>query len=109
MKPARFSYEAPGTLADALAALAARKDEAKIIAGGQSLAPMMTMRIAQPGHLIDINRIPGLGDVRVEENHLRCGALIRHADLARNETVRKHAPMLAYAAVRSDTSRLPEA
>jgi carbon-monoxide dehydrogenase medium subunit len=98
MKPAQFSYEAPATLADALAALAAHRDEAKIIAGGQSLAPMMNMRIAQPGHLIDINRIQGLADVRVERDHLRCGALIRHADVAQNETIRKHAPMLAYAA-----------
>jgi carbon-monoxide dehydrogenase medium subunit len=98
MKPARFSYEAPATLADALASLAARREEAKIIAGGQSLAPMMNMRIVQPGHLIDINRIAQLEEVRVEGDHLRCGALIRHADLARNETVRKQAPMLAHAA-----------
>jgi len=98
MKPARFTYEAPATLAEALAALAARGEAAKIIAGGQSLAPMMNMRIAQPGHLIDINRIAGLADVRIESGHLRCGALIRHADLARHETVRRHAPMLAHAA-----------
>jgi carbon-monoxide dehydrogenase medium subunit len=98
MKPARFTYEAPETLADALATLAGHGDAAKIIAGGQSLAPMMNMRIAQPGHLIDINRIPGLADVRIEGDHLRCGALIRHADLARDETVRKHAPILANAA-----------
>jgi len=98
MKPAQFSYEAPTTLAEALTALAARKDEAKIIAGGQSLAPMMNMRIAQPSHLIDVNRVPGLDEVQVEDGSLRCGALIRHADLAPNEMVRKHAPMLAYAA-----------
>jgi carbon-monoxide dehydrogenase medium subunit len=98
MKPARFSYEAPDTLPAALAALAARGEHAKIIAGGQSLAPMMNMRIAQPGHLIDINRVGELCGIRVEGDRLVCGALVRHADLARHELVRKHAPMLAHAA-----------
>jgi carbon-monoxide dehydrogenase medium subunit len=98
MKPARFSYEAPTSVADALAALAARGAEAKIIAGGQSLAPMMNMRIAQPGHLIDINRVSGLSEIRVEGGHLVCGALMRHADLARHVLAWTHAPMLAYAA-----------
>jgi carbon-monoxide dehydrogenase medium subunit len=56
------------------------------------------MRIAQPGHLIDINRIPELARVRVEDGHLVCGALVRHADLARDPLVREHAPMLAHAA-----------
>jgi carbon-monoxide dehydrogenase medium subunit len=98
VKPARFSYEAPTTVAGVLAALAARGDTAKIIAGGQSLAPMMNMRIAQPGHLIDINRVADLGTVRLEQDHLVCGALVRHADLARHELVRTHAPMLAHAA-----------
>lgn len=98
MKPARFSYEAPTSIADALAALAARGTEAKIIAGGQSLAPMMNMRIAQPGHLIDINRVSGLGEIRLQDGHLVCGALTRHADLARHVLAWTHAPMLAFAA-----------
>lgn len=98
MKPARFSYEAPATIADALAALARRGGEAKIIAGGQSLAPMMNMRIAQPGHLIDINRVAGLDQIRLADDHLVCGALMRHADLARHVLAWTHAPMLAYAA-----------
>jgi carbon-monoxide dehydrogenase medium subunit len=98
VKPARFSYEAPTTVAGVLAALAARGEAAKIIAGGQSLAPMMNMRIAQPGHLIDINRVADLAQVRLDGGHLVCGALVRHADLARHELVRKHAPMLAHAA-----------
>lgn len=98
MKPARFSYEAPTTVASVLASLAARGDAAKIIAGGQSLAPMMNMRIAQPGHLIDINRVPELAQIRLDGEVLTCGALVRHADLARDERVREHAPMLAHAA-----------
>jgi carbon-monoxide dehydrogenase medium subunit len=98
MKPAAFTYEAPTTVAAALASLAARGDAAKIIAGGQSLAPMMNMRIAQPGHLIDINRIAELGRIRLDGDTLVVGALARHADLARDPLVREHAPMLAHAA-----------
>jgi aerobic carbon-monoxide dehydrogenase medium subunit len=97
VKPARFSYEAPTTVAGVLAALAVRR-EAKIIAGGQSLAPMMNMRIAQPGHLIDINHVADLAQIRLEQGHLVCGALVRHADLAQHDLVRTHAPMLARAA-----------
>jgi carbon-monoxide dehydrogenase medium subunit len=98
MKPARFSYEAPTSVPEALAALAARGDAAKIIAGGQSLAPMMNMRIAQPGHLIDINRVKELAQIRLDGDMLVCGALVRHAELARDLLARTHAPMLAYAA-----------
>jgi carbon-monoxide dehydrogenase medium subunit len=98
VKPARFSYEAPLTLDAALASLAARADEAKVIAGGQSLAPMMNMRLAQPGHLIDINGLSGLADVAVAGEHLVVGALVRHDDLARHPLARMHCGMLAYAA-----------
>ena len=97
MKPARFSYEAPTSVEGVLAALAAH-DQARIIAGGQSLAPMMNMRIAQPGHLVDINRVAGLGEIRRDGDHLACGALVRHAALARHDVARAHAPMLAHAA-----------
>jgi carbon-monoxide dehydrogenase medium subunit len=98
MKPARFSYEAPSTLAAALAALAARRDEARVIAGGQSLAPMMNMRLAQPGHLVDINDVAELAGIEIRDNRLVVGALTRHADLARHHLVRAHAPLLAQAA-----------
>jgi aerobic carbon-monoxide dehydrogenase medium subunit len=98
MKPARFSYEAPATLAGALATLAVRREAAKVIAGGQSLAPMMNMRLAQPAHLIDINGLAELAQLRLEHDRLVVGALVRHADLARNALVRAHAPMLAHAA-----------
>jgi carbon-monoxide dehydrogenase medium subunit len=98
MKPASFSYEAPATLAAALAALATRRDEAKIIAGGQSLVPMMNMRLARPSHLVDIGGLAELSEVRREADHLVVGALVRHADLALNPLVCEHAPMLAHAA-----------
>jgi aerobic carbon-monoxide dehydrogenase medium subunit len=98
MKPARFSYEKPRTLDEALASLAARRDGAKIIAGGQSLAPMLNMRLAQPGHLIDINGLAGLDEIRMEDQRLVVGALVRHANLARNDHARRVCPLLAHAA-----------
>jgi aerobic carbon-monoxide dehydrogenase medium subunit len=98
MKPARFSYEVPATLASALAALAARREAAKVIAGGQSLAPMMNMRLVQPAHLVDINSLVELEQIRLERDRLVVGALVRHADLARDTLVREYAPMIAYAA-----------
>jgi carbon-monoxide dehydrogenase medium subunit len=98
MKPAPFTYEAPATIAEALGMLATRGEAAKIIAGGQSLAPMLNMRLAQPGHLIDINRLAELKGVRVEGDRLIAGALVRHAELARDPLVLRHAPMLGHAA-----------
>jgi len=98
MKPARFTYEAPQTLEAALASLAQHGDDAKVIAGGQSLAPMMNMRLAQPARLIDIGRIARLDFVRAEADRLVIGALVRHADVARHPQVRALCPMLAHAA-----------
>ena len=98
MKPARFDYQAPQSVEEALAALAAHGEDAKIIAGGQSLVPMMNMRLAQPPVLIDINALPDLASVRDEGQHLAIGALIRHHDLAHHEIVRALCPVLAEAA-----------
>lgn len=98
MKPARFAYERPPTLANALALLAERSDDAKVIAGGQSLAPMLNMRLARPALLVDINSLSELAEIRREGEHLAVGALVRHADLARHPLVLAHCPMLAYAA-----------
>src|SRR5262249_27032376 len=77
--------------------LAARRDSAKIIAGGQSLAPLLNMRLAQPGHLIDINDLRGLDEVRVCDQHLAVGALVRFAALARDDQARRGCPLLAHA------------
>jgi carbon-monoxide dehydrogenase medium subunit len=98
VKPGRFSYEAPTTLEDTLASLTARGDSAKVIAGGQSLAPMLNMRLARPEHLIDINGLKELGQVRLEDDRLTIGALTRHAALSSSELVRRYCPMLGYAA-----------
>jgi aerobic carbon-monoxide dehydrogenase medium subunit len=98
MKPAKFSYEAPRTLPEVLHSLAAWRDNAKIIAGGQSLAPMLNMRLARPDHLIDINRLTELGRIAVDGERLTIGAMTRHAQLHRDALVKRHAPMLAHAA-----------
>jgi carbon-monoxide dehydrogenase medium subunit len=98
MKPARFSYEAPPTLAAALGILAERGDEAKVIAGGQSLAPMLNMRLARPGLLVDINGLAELAEIKGDGEHLVVGALVRHADLACHPLVLAHSPALACAA-----------
>jgi carbon-monoxide dehydrogenase medium subunit len=97
MKPARFSYEAPATLDAALKSLATFRDRAKIIAGGQSLAPMLNMRLARPDHLIDINGLADLGGIAVDGDRLSIGALVRHQQLGDHELVTQHCPMLAHA------------
>jgi carbon-monoxide dehydrogenase medium subunit len=79
MKPAAFDYHAPATLDAALALLRSHGEEGRILAGGQSLVPTMAFRMARPGVLIDINRIPELAYARAEGDALRIGALARHA------------------------------
>jgi aerobic carbon-monoxide dehydrogenase medium subunit len=98
MKPARFAYEAPTTLEGALKRLADASDGAKVIAGGQSLAPLLNMRLARPERLIDINAVSGLGEIAIDGNWLSIGALVRHDTLSRNELVKRHCPLLAQAA-----------
>lgn len=98
MKPAAFRYHDPRTLEAALALLAEHGDEAKAIAGGQSLVPMMNLRVAQPAVLVDLNHIPGLDSVREHEGFIELGARVRHQVLADSELIRRRCPMLAEAA-----------
>ncbi len=98
MKPAAFSYHRPRTLEDALALLALRGFDAKVVAGGQSLAPMMNMRFAQPAHLIDLNALPELNGVTLAGEWLAIGAMTRHHEVAVSGTVRAACPLLADAA-----------
>ncbi|MGF6935904.1 carbon-monoxide dehydrogenase medium subunit [Paraburkholderia sp. UCT70] len=98
MKPTAFSYHRPSTLDDALSLLALHGFDAKLIAGGQSLAPMMNMRFAQPAHLIDLNALPQLKGVTLEPDTLAIGAMTRHHELATSSTVRAACPLLAEAA-----------
>lgn len=87
MRPAKFDYLAPDGLEEALSVLAERGDEGRVLAGGQSLIPMMKLRLAEPPLLVDINRIPGLDVLEEGDGHLRVGALVRHSDLAASELV----------------------
>lgn len=79
MKPAPFEYHAPRTIADAVTALARLGPDAKVLAGGQSLVPVMAFRLARPAHLVDINGIDELDYVRCESGRLLIGARTRHA------------------------------
>lgn len=96
MKPAPFSYLRPGSLSDALTALAGAPD-AKVLAGGQSLVPLLSMRLASPGTLVDINGIPDLDTVTVTTDGVRVGALARHADVLAHDGARAAQPLLAMA------------
>ena len=94
MFPAAFDYAAPASLADALALLKQRGDDAKIMAGGQSLIPMLKLRFAQPALVIDIGRLPAMNGIARHNGHLSIGALARHVDIERNADLPKLCPIL---------------
>lgn len=98
MYPAPFEYFSPRTVAEALELLARHGEDAKILAGGQSLLPMMKLRIASPRYLIDVNRVEGLSGLRREGDRLVIGALCRHAEIAASPIVRTHLPLMLDAA-----------
>ena len=87
MKPARFKYYDPDTLDEALALLAEHGDGAKVLAGGQSLVPMMSLRLAYPEVIVDINRLSGLDHLERRDGGLVVGALTRHVTLERSKVV----------------------
>jgi len=97
MKPAPFEYHAAGSVDEVLALLAQHGDEAKILAGGQSLIPAMNFRLAQPAVLIDINGVGGIDGIEETPEGLRIGALVRQRTLERSEVVARVAPLLAQA------------
>lgn len=96
MKPASFSYSSPATVDEALAVLAQLGEDGKVLAGGQSLIPILNMRLSSPAHLVDINRVAGL-DTLDANGWIRVGALARHARVERDERVRRMCPLLAQA------------
>jgi len=107
MKAPDFAYERPETIEAALTALAAGGD-ARLLAGGQSLVPMLNFRVAAPALVIDINRIPGLDAIEEAGDVVRVGALVRHAALERSELVARALPLvhevmplIGHAAIRS--------
>ncbi len=96
MKPAPFRYADPRSLDEALHVLATEPG-AKVLAGGQSLLPLLAMRLAAPGTLVDLNRVPGLDAVEATGEGVRVGALVRHAQLLRDEPAARVQPLLARA------------
>ena len=97
MKASRFSYARPDTLEEALALMADEGAEPMALAGGQSLMPMMNFRVARPGVLVDLNRIPGLSGIDDAGDAVRIGAMTRYRELAASDVVAKHLPLVAAA------------
>jgi len=98
MYPAGFDYQAPTTIEETLTVLAERGEDVKVLAGGQSLIPLMKLRFAQPSMLVDINRLPGLDFIDASNGYLRIGALVRHNDVVASDVVRRTNHTVAHAA-----------
>ena len=97
MKPPPFEYVRPVDLDGVLGALAQNSGETKLLAGGQSLVPMMNQRLVAPKRLVDINRVPGLDRVARDGDRLLIGALARHTDVLTSPVVREYAPLVVAA------------
>ncbi|MGA8952009.1 MAG: FAD binding domain-containing protein, partial [Xanthobacteraceae bacterium] len=93
MKPPAFSYHDPRSVADAVALLASL-DNAKLLAGGQSLMPMLNMRYVLPDHVIDLNRVDGLSYIRESNGALEIGSMTRQRDIEFSELVRQRCPLM---------------
>jgi CO/xanthine dehydrogenase FAD-binding subunit len=97
MKPASFEYDDPTTVEEALGLLTTHGDESKVLAGGQSLVPLMNFRLARPARLIDINRIDSLGFIKVDDGGVTIGAMTRHSELEHSRAVAERCPLLTQA------------
>ena len=98
MFPAAFDYRAPASLDEALSILQQHGDEAKVMAGGQSLIPLLKLRFSRPELVVDIARIPGMNAIKRDDGHVSIGALARHVDIERSAELASAAPMLQEAA-----------
>ncbi len=94
MKPPPFEYDDPRSLDETLALLAQHGEDAKVLAGGQSLVPLLNFRLARPERLVDINNVTELDFLRIEGRHLRIGALVRHSRLERSDEAAAALPLL---------------
>ena len=94
MYPASFEYHRPGSVEEAVGLLTRYKDDAKLLAGGHSLIPMMKLRLAQPKHLVDIRRIGGLSGIREEGGAIVIGALTTHYTIESNSSLKTRCPIL---------------
>ncbi|MEO7069389.1 MAG: FAD binding domain-containing protein [Nostocoides sp.] len=99
MKPAPFAYHAPTSVAEAVEVLRTVGQHRKVLAGGQSLIPILSMRLASPEHLVDINGVVGLDRIEVRDDCVRVGALVRHAQLQHDEAAYAVLPLLRQALV----------
>src|SRR5690242_438587 len=98
MYPASFEYSAPSTIDEALQLLAQHGENAKLLAGGHSLLPLMKLRFAQPTHVVDLRRIPSLRGIRRESSTLIIGAMTTYNELAASRDVHDAAPVIVDAA-----------
>lgn len=97
MIPAAFDYVRAGSADEAISLIGEHGDEAKFLAGGHSLLPLMKLRLAQPSVLIDIGRISDLSYIREDGDHIAIGALTRHTDVEHSDVLKQHVPLLAHA------------
>jgi carbon-monoxide dehydrogenase medium subunit len=95
MIPASFDYHSPKTLAEAIGLLSKYRDDAKVLSGGQSLLPLLKLRLGSTGHLVDIGRIPGLENIQEEDGFLKIGGRVRESELEHSDLVRRRYPILA--------------
>jgi carbon-monoxide dehydrogenase medium subunit len=95
LKPAPFAYAKAGSVAHAIDLLA--QDEARLLAGGQSLIATLNMRLDRPALLVDINGVPGLDGIALKNGHVEIGALVRHAQAERSAEIARHSPLIALA------------
>ena len=97
MFPAAFDYQSPASLAEALGLLKEHGDDAKVMAGGQSLIPLLKLRFAQPALVVDIGRLPGMAEIKRDDGHVRIGALVRHVDVERSTELARLIPLMVEA------------
>ena len=97
MKPPAFAYHRPGTVPEALAVLAETGHDGKVLAGGQSLVPLLNMRLAAPAHLVDVNWLAELDEVAVDDQAVRVGAIARHARVEADSAAAEAVPLLRQA------------
>ena len=98
MIPAAFDYVRAGSAAEAISLIGEHGDEAKFLAGGHSLLPLMKLRLASPSVLVDIGRVSDLSYIRDAGDHIAIGALTRHMDVEHSDLLKEHVPLLAHAA-----------
>ena len=94
MIPGSFDYFAPRSITEAIELLAAHRDDVKVLSGGQSLLPLMKMRLSKPSYIVDIGKIPGLDGIVEEGNNLVLGTLVTHAQIEHSELLQKRCPLL---------------